>query len=116
MTGHHLVINDEGVHRYHGTSVFEQARWDDIVTIGIITNDEGPFFEDFFWMLSVRGGGGCCVPGDLAQTYHLLPALQERYGEAFDNEQVIAASGCTDNEFFLVWRAEPEPAAMTASA
>ena len=80
-----------------------------------MTTDEGPFVEDFFWMLSNRGGGGCCVPNGLAETHQLLPALQERYGKAFDNEQVIAASLCTENEYFLVWRAEPE-ASISASA
>ena len=61
--------------------------------------------------VGVPGGTGCCVPGDLAQAHDLLPALQARYGDAFDNEQVIRASCCTDNSSFICWRSSGDFAA-----
>ena len=98
-----LVIDDDGVHRYRNGELLEEARWASIDKIAIMTTDEGPFAEDFYWMLFQSDGHGCAVPGDLAQKYRLLDALQARYGEAFDNERVIEASGCTDNATFLCW-------------
>lgn len=99
-----LVIDSAGVRRYSGTELLERADWDDIVVITILTTDEGPWQEDFFWLLHQSDGTGCCVPGDLAQDHGLLPALQARYGDAFDNEQVIRASGCTEDAAFICWR------------
>ncbi len=98
-----LVIDDDGVHRYRNGKLLEEACWSNIDKIAIITTDEGPFAEDFHWLLFQSDGHGCAVPGGLAQEHRLLDALQARYGEAFDNERVIEASGCTDNASFLCW-------------
>ena len=62
-------------------------------------------------MLSIGDGRGCCVPNELAEQYQLLAALQSRYGDDFDNEQVIAASGCTDNDLIPCWRRQHDDAA-----
>jgi hypothetical protein len=107
-----LVIDDDGVHRYRNGELLEEARWASIDKIAIMTTDEGPFAEDFYWLLTQSDGHGCAVPGGLAQEHGLLDALQARYGEAFDNERVIEASGCTDNASFLCWEgSDPKGAA-----
>ena len=76
--------------------------WDDLQSVRIRTTDEGPFENDFFWLLEGAGGHVCTIPQEAAGADDLLPRLQELPG--FDNEAVIAASGSADNREFLCWQ------------
>lgn len=105
-----VELDDLGVRRLFGGRE-EYVRWDDVVEIGIVTTDEGPFACDFYWMFIGTGGAGVALPSDLADG--IFDYLQRFPG--FDYEAVILASGCTDNESFVAWRrevAEPIPARL----
>ena len=39
----------------------ESVRWDDLQRVAIQTTDQGPWFEDVWWVL-VGAEGGCLVP------------------------------------------------------
>ena len=95
-----LVVDGEGVHRLDDDETVESVAWDELASIAIATTDEGPWCEDFYWMFEKRGGGGCAVAGGLAQQFGLLDALQQRFGDALDNEAIIRASCCTENAWF----------------
>lgn len=97
-----LTINDTGVTREAG-SILEHVHWEDVDAILIMTNDEGPLLEDFYWVLMSRKGHGCCIGGELAQEQKLLEELQARFAD-FDNDMVIAASCCVEEASFLCWQ------------
>ncbi len=70
----------------------------DLKKATIITTDQGPFEEDVFWLLLFK------IPIMIPQaagTDKLLEKLQKLPG--FDNENVIKAMTCTENDSFLVW-------------
>lgn len=96
-----VTIDDEEVVRTMKNGKQERIRWDEIVEVGIVTTDEGPWLDDFHWIL-LGTSGGCAVPSGAEGERELLARLQALPG--FDNEAVIRASSCTENASFVVWR------------
>jgi hypothetical protein len=96
-------VDEAGVRRRLGDGTLEEVCWEDLEAVMIHTTDEGPFCEDFYWVLFGAAGSGVLVPGERAQEIGLLPILQERLS-GMDNEAVIAACGCTEEQWFPVWR------------
>ncbi len=75
--------------------------WDSLVRVEIVTNDLGPFLEDFFWVLHDRAGASVSLTQDQASSIGLLGRLQQLQG--FDNQAVIRASCCTEDARFVCW-------------
>jgi hypothetical protein len=46
-----VIITDDSVTRFRPDGVQESVHWDDLVEVGILTTDEGPWSEDVFWLL-----------------------------------------------------------------
>jgi hypothetical protein len=101
-----LTIDDWGVTRVAG-ELREAVAWKDLEWVAIQTTDDGPWREDFFFLLGGQGGKGCAVSNWLATRTGLLAALQERL-PGLDNAQVAVAAGSTENATFTIWR-RPEP-------
>lgn len=74
---------------------------DALVEVGIVTNDEGPFGDDVFWVLKTEKEARV-IPWSAEGGDALLAALQDLPG--FDHEAVIAASGSTEPAAFQAWR------------
>ncbi len=98
-----VTFDDEGVTRTRRDGLIEHVGWDELLSVDIATTNEGPWFDDVFWLLSA-GDHGCVVPSEAEGMGELLTRLQELPG--FDDEAVIRAMGCTDNELFPVWSRE----------
>jgi hypothetical protein len=84
----------------------ESVDWDKLRSVLIETNDQGPFADDFFWVL-VTGGGkaaaGCVIPMGAQGLEPLLEHMQLTL-PGFDNQAVIEASRSTENRTFLCWQ------------
>jgi hypothetical protein len=105
-----VVLTDSSVTRIRPDGMQESVRWDDLVEVGIVTTDAGPWLEDVFWLLSASDGKtGCAVPQEAEGADKLLEALQKLPG--FDNEAVIEAMGSTSNARFVCWRKNAQPGA-----
>jgi hypothetical protein len=98
----HIVIDDRGVRRDLGDGSREELEWRSLVEVQIVTTDEGPFVDDVFFLLVGADGKGCCVPQGAEGSGPLLERLQALPG--FDNGQVIAAMGCSENARFVCWK------------
>jgi len=98
-----VTFDDEGVTRTRRDGLVEYVGWDELLSVDIATTNEGPWFDDVFWLLSA-GDHGCVVSSEAEGMGELLLRLQELPG--FDDEAVIRAMGCTDNERFAVWSRE----------
>lgn len=96
-----VVIDEVGVRRLVRDETRESVRWSHVVNVRIATTDEGPFLEDFYWLLQEADGAGCAIDSSLAATCDLLARLQRL--PRFDNRAVMAASGSTANARFLCW-------------
>lgn len=81
----------------------ESVAWNDLDAVIVETNDTGPWGADVWWLLlGPAGSGGCAIPQGATGEEALLTALQSLPG--FDNEQLIAAMSCTENQKFLCWK------------
>ncbi|MGH1331826.1 MAG: hypothetical protein ACRBBK_13160 [Paracoccaceae bacterium] len=78
---------------------------DDVAAIQIETNDLGPFLEDRFWIITLRGQGQIRIGASAAGSEALIDALASFDGA--DYGQVLAANLSTDNAIFTVWRERP---------
>jgi hypothetical protein len=95
-----VQVDDWGVRRLGRD---EAIAWPDIERIEVVTTDEGPWQEDFFWLLESAEEKGVAIGGDEAEACRLLAVLQQRYLD-LDNEGVIRAVRSTQNASFLIWR------------
>jgi hypothetical protein len=100
---HTVTFDGERVVRRMPDGREESVRWDQLVSVEVVTTDEGPFLDDVFWLLVGEGErSGCAVPSEAEGAKELLKRLQQLPG--FDNEKFIEAMGSTSNARFLVWR------------
>jgi len=76
-------------------------RWADLTSISILTNDQGPFEEDVFWLIA-GPEGSILIPQGAEGTLTLLTRAQEL--PDFDNNAYIAAMGSTENQVFFCWQ------------
>jgi len=96
-------VTPDGVTRFRPDGVRESVRWDQLAEVGIHTTDDGPWSEDFFWLLIASDGiAGCAVPNGAEGADGLLATLQKLPG--FDNETVVEAMGSTTNAQFVCWK------------
>jgi hypothetical protein len=88
-------------HRPDGNE--ESVRWDDLRFVIIETNDTGPIGTDVWWILAGGDGkSGCIVPQGATGEQEMLHALQRLNG--FDNNALIEAMTCVENQRFLCWK------------
>ncbi|MBS1955492.1 MAG: hypothetical protein JST89_15015 [Cyanobacteria bacterium SZAS-4] len=74
--------------------------WSDVLHVGVITTDEGPFFDDVFFVIKTRTGDLCMTSQDaqkldLLQYFKILPGFQW--------DRVVEAMGSADNAIFPCW-------------
>ena len=103
-----VTIDDWGVTRVSG-DLREAVAWSELAWVAIKTTDDGPFAEDFFFLLGGADGKGVVIPNVLASELNLLATLQARL-PGLDNEQVILASGSTGKAMFTIWSRTAPPA------
>jgi len=84
----------------------ESLLWSELIGVAIETTDEGPFSADVFWILGAKDST-IVFPGGATGEQELLRRLQELPN--FNNEAVISAAACADNNVFLCWQKDPEP-------
>ncbi|MHA1536253.1 MAG: hypothetical protein ACTSUD_01745 [Alphaproteobacteria bacterium] len=81
----------------------ESVRWDQLQTVLIATTDEGPFADDFLWLLIGDPiSNGCVIPMGAEGLEALVDRLVELPG--FDHQALIDASSSTENNRFLCWQ------------
>jgi hypothetical protein len=98
-----VTVDASGVYRRHPDGD-EHVTWEDLRMVEIVTTDEGPFCEDFFWVLH-GSEGGVVVPAAQAEEIGLLEHLQQLPG--FDSLAVIEACGSTSHARFPCWERHP---------
>src|SRR5262249_51348871 len=109
-----VEITDLGVTRrfgpWLGRKREERVFWEELTRVEILTTDEGPFTEDFFFLLEGRDGAGVAVSNALAVKHELVAILQRRL-PGLDSRAIIEASGSTARRRFLVWQIQTKPIA-----
>jgi hypothetical protein len=103
-----VTVDGWGVTRVSG-DLREAVGWKDLDWVAIRTTGEGPWHEDFFFLLGAADGKGVVVANSLATELNLLATLQERL-PGLDNEQVARASGSTTDAMFTIWKRADPPA------
>jgi len=100
-----LVITDNSITRKFGRKLgkkkTESVLWNEINKIEILTTNSGPLVEDFFILLHASAKG-VCVSNALSTKEKLIEELQRRFPD-LDNQAIINASSCIENQRFLIW-------------
>jgi hypothetical protein len=86
----------------------ENVLWDELTRVEILTTDEGPCADAFFFLLVGRDGGGVAVSNELAVKHGLVAILQRRLS-GLDDKAIIEASGSTQVRRFVVWQKQSQP-------
>ena len=77
--------------------------WQELSEVNIRTNDTGPWGIDVLWGFHDAAGlPKVVIPNGATGVTDLLRALEQLPG--FDDQAVIKAMRCTQNESFLCWR------------
>ena len=105
-----VSLDAEGVTRELRGGKTERVSWKELTEVSIFTTSDGPFGDDFFWMLRGRDGG-CIVPGPIAGD--LMGRLQRL--PRFDNAQAVRAAGSTSEAHFLCWKGDAGEGLAAAS-
>lgn len=95
----HITESEVSCHRPDG--IVETVRWDELERINILTNSDGPFAPDCFWLLIGPGSTGCCIPQGATGDVELLARMQELPG--FNNQIFMEAMGSTQEAIFTCW-------------
>lgn len=75
--------------------------WSEIESVEVHTNDSGPWGADVWWIL--RGQDSLCsYPQGATGEVELLSKLQSL--PSFNDNKLIEAMGCTNNEEFICWQ------------
>lgn len=109
-----VSANDEELVREISDGTIERVRWDALKTVVIVTTDQGPWLEDVFFVFESEDAG-VVISQEWSVKLNLLD-LMERKLEGLDNEQLIAAMGCTDNARFTIWDVSNTGRLATSSA
>src|SRR4051794_5572709 len=96
-----VTFDDDGVTCRRPDGLVEAVRWADLQIVLIQTIDAGPAVDDVFWVLG-GGDSGCVVHSEAEGMNLLLERLQRLPG--FDNNAVIQAMSCTENQNFVCWK------------
>jgi hypothetical protein len=91
---------DVSCHRPDG--IVETVRWNDLERIDILTNSDGPFAPDCFWLLIGPGTTGCCIPQGATGDGELLARMYELPG--FDHQVFMEAMGNHHEAIFTCWQ------------
>jgi len=107
-----IEVGELGVTRRFGPRLGkkreERVLWEELVRIEILTTDEGPYADDFFFLLEGREGKGVAISNELAVKHGLVAILQQRFS-GIDHQAIIEASGSTQVRRFLVWQKQNQP-------
>jgi hypothetical protein len=106
-----VVIDGLGVTRELRGRRSEKITWANLIGVDIVTTAEGPFADDFFFVLHAADSGGCAVANTLGGG--LLERLQRL--PRFDNMAVILASSSTADARFVCWTGAPGEALVAAA-
>ena len=85
----------------HPDGSTQSIRWADLQEVRIETTNAGPFLDDVFWVLSDQESQ-CVIPSESLGVQLLLERLQTL--PSFDNNAVIRAMSCAENQQFICWR------------
>ncbi len=98
-----VKVNNEELIREISDGTIERVRWEDLKSVTIVTTDQGPFLEDVFFVFETKDAG-VVISQEWSVKLKLLDLMEKKL-EGVDNEQFIAAMGCTDNARFTIWDA-----------
>jgi hypothetical protein len=102
---HGFEVDAEGVRELRAGVVETQIRWAELIAVSMLTNAEGPWSPDFYWVLHDQSGQQLMIPLDRAATTSLLARLGRLPG--FDHQAVIRATSSTSSAEFTCWEGEP---------
>jgi hypothetical protein len=98
-----IEVDDTQIVCHRPGGIIDRIPWSELQAVLIETNSLGPFATDVFWVLVGRDTGHV-IPSGIPGEDAMLERLQQLPG--FDNETLIEAMSCTEEQTFLCWKRE----------
>jgi hypothetical protein len=98
-----VSLDDETLRLVLPDGAKKEIAWKDVKGIFVETNDLGPLSADVWWHVSGESAGITFPSGATGEDAFLNHAQSL---PNFNNEELIKAMGCTENEMFVVWVSE----------
>lgn len=98
-----VTTDSEGVRVVDPSGQERRAAWSALERLVIRTTDTGPLLADVFWIVQPIGEPVFFFPGGATGETEFLRMAQAQL-PAFDNDQVIAAMGSSENREFVAWQ------------
>lgn len=101
-----LVITPETVSYRWPLRPRRTVAFRDLMEVRLRTTDQGPIFEDVFWVLVARGAEGRAGRVVIPAEFDVGNALRDRLMDlpGFDHEAMFDAFVCVENREFVCWR------------
>ena len=97
-----VKCSPEGVQCQDANGEKSEILWKELSEVRVRTNDTGPWGIDVLWGLhDEHGHPKVSIPGGATGESEMVKVFQRLPG--FDNEEMIKAMQCTDNNTFLCW-------------
>lgn len=100
--GQGLIELDEGRLTFLNREQGAIVELPEVLRIEIITTGAGPAEDDLFWVFHTTSGQVARIPGAAVGSEKLFDALAAFPGA--DYSKVIAASGSTEDNVFVIWQ------------
>lgn len=96
-----IHLSEEAVSCQRPDGQIERVEWKDLQRVEILTNSDGPFLPDIFWILSGTNSG-CVIPWGATGDEELLQRLQQLPG--FDSTAILNAAPKMEEAMTVCWQ------------
>jgi hypothetical protein len=100
-----VVEVDERQISYFGAYDGGTVAVDSLARVTAMTNSQGPWAEDLFWVLEEDGGNTISIPNSAAGADNLFDAFSALPGVDF--AAATRALGSTQNDSYVIWSKDP---------
>lgn len=102
-----IAVDEQGLKAIADEGELVAVAWDEVLKIGILTTDQGPFEDDLLWMFFYRDQDHV-----LAVPASALDAAPDFFDHlkrfpGLDYDKITEASSSTDFAKFVLWRKHP---------
>lgn len=95
-----VSFDEEMVYVQWPAKPMQTIAWPSLIGVAVETTDQGPFVEDVWWHLATKEKV-ITFPNGATGINEILSRLQNL--PTFNNERLITAMTCAQNQMFILW-------------
>lgn len=97
-----VILENDTVTCIRPGGTVESFSFQKLISIEILTTEDGPFLPDLFWVFHEEAGGGAVIPAEAEGFQEVADRAFDL--EGFDFSRFIESQGSTSPATFPVWK------------